>query len=440
MTSLSTLRDMISQTYLVDTHEHLLEEGTRLLGAGGHPKVPCTDAALLFHHYADNDLHSSGMPRADRVRLYAPDVAPAAKWALLAPYWPRIRSTGYVQAVRRTVRILFGEDDMNEGSFIRISEQMQSDVKPGWYRYVFERANIASCQVNSFEAIFCESAQPDLLLQDLSITACTVDLRLDLLEAATGIAPTTLDAMETVQDELFTRYAHRAVAVKSQSAYSRRLNYEPTSKDAAEPIFPRIVRGEQVEPGERKLVQDYLMHRALGLATRHRLPVKLHCGYYAGNDAMPLARVSQNAADLCPILAAYPDTTFVLMHIGYPYQDEYIALAKQFRNVHIDLCWAWIINPMATVRFVREFLVAAPASKLFTFGGDYGNVEPIVGHADIARQGLAQALSDLVESGWMPLDEAIELIAPLMHGNAERVFKLTINGPLAPTDAISATP
>ena len=53
--------------------------------------------------------------------------------------------------------------------------------------------------------------------------------------------------------------------------------------------------------------------------------------------------------------------------------------------MHIDLCWAWIINPLATARFVREFLVAAPASKLFTFGGDYENVETIVGHAKVAR-------------------------------------------------------
>jgi predicted TIM-barrel fold metal-dependent hydrolase len=104
---------------------------------------------------------------------------------------------------------------------------------------------------------------------------------------------------------------------------------------------------------------------------------------------MPLERVRQNAADLCPLLVDFPETAFVLMHIGYPYQDEYIALAKHYANVHFDLCWAWIINPLAAARFVREYLVAAPASKFLTFGGDYANVETIVGHAKVARLGLA---------------------------------------------------
>ena len=158
-------------------------------------------------------------------------------------------------------------------------------------------------------------------------------------------------------------------------------------------------------------------------ATECGLPVKVHCGYYAGTGSMPLDRVRQNAGDLCPLLAAWPDTTFVLMHIGYPYQDEYIALAKHYPNVYVDLCWAWILNPVATARFVREFLTAAPASKLFTFGGDYSHVEPIVGHAHIARLGLAQALTELVEADWATRQEALDLVEPLMRGNALRVFK-----------------
>ena len=63
------------------------------------------------------------------------------------------------------------------------------------------------------------------------------------------------------------------------------------------------------------------------------------------------------------------------MHIDYPYQDEAIALAKHYSNVWIDMCWAWIINPAAGVRFLKEFIMAAPASKVLTFGGDYRPVE-----------------------------------------------------------------
>ncbi len=97
------------------------------------------------------------------------------------------------------------------------------------------------------------------------------------------------------------------------------------------------------------------------------------------------------------------------------------GLAKHYRNVTIDLCWAWIINPAACVRFVKEFLLAAPSNKLLTFGGDYASVENTVGHAAVARQGLAQALSELVKEKWLTEAAALALIEPLMRGNARAV-------------------
>lgn len=422
--ALGAIRERIDQTPFVDTHEHLLEERTRLAGSGTHRLLPCDDAALLLHHYAGDDLASAGMTEAERERFFAPDLGPEEKWAILAPLWPRVRHTGYVQAVRRAIRTLYGVDELNAATFADVTERMRARVRPGLYRDTLARAGIESCQVNSLEAIFRETEQPDLLMQDLSLVAYTTALDLPAIERATGYLPRTLDGMEAAQDWFFDRYAARAVAVKSQAAYSRRLDYAEVPRDVAGPLFDRLARGERLAAADRKAAEDYLMRRAIGLATRHRLPVKLHCGYYAGYGRMPLGRVRQNASDLCPLLADFPETTFALMHIGYPYQDEYIALAKHYPNAHVDLCWAWIINPAATARFVAEFLVAAPASKLFAFGGDYAHVEPIVGHAQIARQGLGQALEQLVQTGWLAQEEALGLIEPLMRGNARRVFRL----------------
>lgn len=120
---------------------------------------------------------------------------------------------------------------------------------------------------------------------------------------------------------------------------------------------------------------------------------------------MQLARTRNNAADLCRLLLDFPDTRFVLMHIGYPYGQDFIALAKQYPNAWIEMCWAWTLNPAASVRFLKEFLLAAPADNIFTFGGDYLAVEPVYGHACIARRGVAQALSELGAEGWIALEE-----------------------------------
>ena len=112
------------------------------------------------------------------------------------------------------------------------------------------------------------------------------------------------------------------------------------------------------------------------------------------------------------------------MHICYPYYEEMISIAKQYPNAYMDMCWAWIINPVASRDFLKKYLVTAPANKILTFGGDYVPVEPVLGHAVIARRGIALALSELAEEGWLSLDNALEMIEPIMHGNARSIFNL----------------
>jgi len=423
----TALSERINATQFVDTHEHLLEERTRLAGAGAHRLLPCVDAALLFAHYAKDDLWSSGMTADESERIFSPRVAPADKWALLEPYWRRCRQTGYLRAVAETVRILFGVDELDRSSFAAVSEQMAARARPGFYRDVLGRAGVEVAQVNSLESPFCETEYPDLLQQDLSLMNLSTDVSASLVEAwgrMSGLATGGLADWHRVIDWAFERYGRRADAVKSQAAYNRRLNYAAVPADQAAPLFDRMMRGEALGPAERKALEDHLMRRCIAKAEEYGLPVKLHCGHYAGVDRMPLDRVRRNAGDLCPLLADFPGVSFVLMHIGYPYQDEYIALAKHYRNVTVDLCWAWIINPAACVRFVKELLLAAPSNKLLSFGGDYANVENVVGHAAVARRGLGRALSELVSEGWLGERDALDLVEPLMRGNARALFPI----------------
>lgn len=94
----------------------------------------------------------------------------------------------------------------------------------------------------------------------------------------------------------------------------------------------------------------------------------------------------------------------MLRHRGYPCQEQVLARARHYANAVVDLCRAWIINPSATERAVRDFLVTAPANKLLTFGGDDIPVEPVVGHAAPAREGLRRARSTARDTFGLPGD------------------------------------
>ncbi|ULJ74273.1 amidohydrolase family protein [Rhizobium gallicum] len=421
------IQHWVEQTPFVDTHEHLIEESLRLSGVLDQRFLPCDDWSYLFGEYVANDLVVAGMPTADLRSFLGPGLASEAKYRMVAPYWDRIRHTGYAQALRYTFRGLYGENDLTPESLPRIAEKFREIAQPGFYSAILRRANIENCHVNSMQQIFMETEQPTLLKQDLSILHFCRCSAADVarVEFETGKQPTTLEEWLEIIDFYFSAYGSRAIAVKCQIAYSRKLDFTPVAKEHAARIFPRHVgkvRGHPAGPDDLKALQDFLFRYCVGKAGEFGLPVKLHTGYLDGRAVMHLDRVRDNAADVCRLVQDFPDTRFVLMHIGYPYESEFIALAKHYPNIAIDMCWAWIVNPMASVRFLKAFLLAVPATRIFTFGGDYEAIEPVYGHACIARRGITQALSELVAEGWIAREEVPDLIELIMHRNANSFF------------------
>lgn len=419
--------EKVFQTPFIDTHEHLPDESERLNGNYCRYRNKGDDWSIIFAHYIDSDMRSVGMPQSDFNKFFSPKVDPLRKWTLLEPFWPFIKNTGYGQAVRIAIKELYGADELSAKTVAKVQTGYEKVRQRGFYRRILcDLANIESCQVNSGDG-FRESNMPTLLMQDIGIVGMLAGPNLELAKPA-GVKVSSLSDWHKVVDWWFDKYAKYAVAVKSQNAYSRNIDYEKVPAEQADAIFKKNLNAQSLTDKEQKALEDHLFWYAVNKATACNLPIKLHTGYYAIWDdkkpRMPLSRLVQNpgaATDLC---RTAPESRFVFMHICYPYYEELISVAKHYPNAYVDMCWAWIINPVASKDFLKKYLVTAPANKILTFGGDYGPVEPVLGHAIIARQGIALALSELVEEGWLSLDNALELIDPIMHQNAREIFNL----------------
>ncbi len=435
---IQSIGELVEETLFIDTHEHLIEESRRLEWRGKDSPVPPYDGWMplflgykrndwpyLFLQYSLDDLLSAGMTAEEVYKVFGlsrNEISSRDKWRIIEPYFQKTKNTGFLQALRITFRELFDEEEVYEGSVERVDRKMEKLVQKGFYKKILhDYAGVESAQVNALDAVFYETEYPELLYQDLSFVAMSTELDLTIAEPA-GIEPSTIEDWHAVIDWYFETYGPRAIALKNQSAYVRRLNYAPVSKNEAAPLFARLAKGDALSDADTLALGNHLFNYCLHKAAEYKLPVKLHTGYYAGVNHMPLDRLRRNASDLCPVIQAHPNVKFILMHIGYPYQDEYIALAKHYPNVYIDLCWAWIINPVASSRFLKEALLAAPASKLFAFGGDYVSVETIVGHARLARDGIIRVLSELVADDYFSEQDALEIAPRIMRGNAQEVF------------------
>jgi len=440
---LAELRDLVDSTLWVDTHEHIVEEADRVQGRLQMPPtflngdqgrvLPDDWTALLQGAYVVDDLLSSGMMQADLDRLLGTELGPAEKWLLVEPYLRRCRQTGYGRCLDLTTENLVGLR-LSRETCEEIDVRLRALRQSGFYRDVFRIAGIEHCHVNSIVIDpYQETAQPDILRQDISILGLTTG-RHPYAEQQFGIEVGSLEDYCQLIDAVFERYGPYAVAAKTQWAYNRELLVEFVSPERARAAFDTL-RSDTADAQARRAIEDYLFARCVTRATEHGLPVKLHTGYMAGTNRMPLRRVHENAIHVSGLLQQFPDTTFVLMHIGWPYDHEYLALAKHHSNAYIDLCWAWILAPRSTTDFLQAALTTVPSSKLLCFGGDFMTVESTVGHARLARNGLVSALAELIDGGWLEVAEAVEFVPRLMRDNARELFPDRQASPLASTEA-----
>jgi uncharacterized protein len=428
MATSAALAELIDATPWIDVHEHLVEERHRLGdGAyefeevfGEHARIPAGWAALVVGGYAIDDLVSAGLA-ADAAEAFAGDrLGPLEKWDLVAPQLEAARLTGYMRAVDASAQKLFGVP-LARDTCEQVDAAYRALRRPGYYRHVLhDVANVERCQVNSLDADpFCETDLPDLLDQDISI-AGLVRGRHPEAEAESGIDIRTLDDYTDMIESVFERYAGRAVAVKCFWAYFRSLAVGPAEAPPRRE-FERLRRGQEDAAGRHR-VEDFLFRRCVELATAAGLPVKMHLGSLARNGDPHLRDVFSCVADMTGLVQEYPNTTWVLMHMAWPQQEQLLAVAKHQPNVIVETSWAWTSAPRSTCEFVQRFLTSVPATKLLCFGADYLTVENVVGHAELARRGLQRALEGLVEEGWLTVDDALGLVPLLMRENASRVL------------------
>jgi predicted TIM-barrel fold metal-dependent hydrolase len=168
-----------------------------------------------------------------------------------------------------------------------------------------------------------------------------------------------------------------------------------------------------------------MMHHVCRLADERGLTFQFHTGIQAGNG-----NYIRNADPtlLANLFMEYPNIKFDLFHIGYPFQHVLSALAKNFPNVFIDMCWAHIVSPEASVRALEEWLDAVPYNKISAFGGDYAVVDAVYGHQVLARRNVSRALGRKIIEGCFDVETARVIARRLLYDNPMEIFRLQEKG------------
>jgi len=244
--------------------------------------------------------------------------------------------------------------------------------------------------------------------------------------APLGTTVTSLDEYLDACRRLFEGFKRfGAVAFKDQSAYTRAIDHGNPSRSDAEGQFNWFMedpRRSAAYPDGIRALDDYLFHAFMRMAADMDLPVQIHTGHMAGirNDIR-----KANAIGLTKVLELHRNVRFDLFHANWPYSGELLYLAKNFPNVTIDFCWANIVDPIYCQDLFKRALSSVPHGKIHGYGSDFsGNADRAWAHAQIARENIAIALSDMVETEYLDLDEAKEVAHCWLFANANEFFRL----------------
>lgn len=222
--------------------------------------------------------------------------------------------------------------------------------------------------------------------------------------------------------------ARGGVAMKFEIAYFRSLHFSDPPRSAAESVYRKYCHGGLPSPADYKAFQDYIFRYLIRLAARVRLPVNIHTAA-VGGDYFNMGE--SNVMDLENILRdpRYLNTTFVLLHGGYPYDRKAIWLAAM-RNVYVDSSeFELLVYPSRLAGILKDWLEIFPDKVMF--GSDAYPYSKILGAEETywlgsrsARRALAAALAQMISEGEITQSKALKLAHAYLHDTAAHLYGL----------------
>lgn len=166
-----------------------------------------------------------------------------------------------------------------------------------------------------------------------------------------------------------------------------------------------------------KPLNDYILLKALRLLAEcpRPKPMQFHTGL-GDNDINLLL---SNPGHLQPLIEAYPNVPFVLLHSSYPYTREAGYLATVFANVYLDLGEVFpMLSEDGQVNVVNEAMELAPAEKLLwsTDGHLFPETYWLANKQFRQALEVVRLFGPLIISSYLSLDSDTNHIEPCRKG------------------------
>jgi hypothetical protein len=252
-------------------------------------------------------------------------------------------------------------------------------------------------------------------------------LKRELSQAGLSALPKTFPAYLTFVSKILEQNrAHGGVSIKFEIAYFRTLHFDDPPESAAASIYNRYNSGGKPSAADHASFEDFMFRYLLREAGRLHLAVQIHTAVgtgdffsVSGGNVLKLENVLRDPR--------YSNVKFVLLHGGYPFQDQAIWLAAR-ENVYLDSSLMGLyLYPADLAEVLRHWLLLYPdkvvfGSDAFPFSEAIGAEESDWLAIESARRALAAALSRMILNGEVTEQRALQFAHAYLHDNAARIY------------------
>lgn len=394
----------------IDCHEHLRPENDRLERE--------VDVLTLLSTYAFADMSSAGRPLREGESLWTNNllldtsIPLDERWRQVEPYLQAIRYGSYYRATDVALRDIYGIDDLSSSTYHEASKRIAAANRKGIYTDILrDRCGIETCLVQNG---LIDGQDPPELFTPVMIGVSTYQFsypeQIEIIHKEAGVEVSDLDTYLMALEQHLVEL-RRQGAVEFKMSSERQVSPDLS---AAREAYPETIKGAPAPDVLKSTVLDFILRRA----AEWDWPVAAHCGVW--NDFRTV-----DPKNMIDVVMRYPDVRFELYHLGMPFVRDCIFVAKSFANVYLNLCWCYVISEEITRASINEILDTVPVNKVFGFGGDYiWEVENVYGHLEMAREAIAEALSDRISRGRLDIEAAKRICRLWLHDNPAGFYGL----------------
>lgn len=386
---------------------------------------------FLFNLFLGGDMASSGYGfGSDFVDYLGNPTIPKGTeeaWDAIRPYLDKVRSTSYFRYLLKSLNDLFDitEDDLFSESLREASDRVQrySQKNKGKGGELCEQMNVTATILDGkLDAdLFSKLDAGNHQLIHIARMDMFIHEERGLLQMIEKYPTRDFNEWLGHFDTKFREFLEAGAAgFKSGLAYNRRIEYSNPSKDEVAKIFQAGLLDASLD--EKTTYQDFMMNRLCQMCVETDAPLQIHTGMQAG-----IGNTLENTKPtlLNNLFSRYPELHVDLFHGGYPWIEQAGLMAKYFPKVYIDGCWLHHISPSAYRGALTAWIETVPMNKIFAWGGDHALIEHSYGSLLLAKDLIADVLTDLVERNYFDLELALVVAKRILHENGAEFWRLS---------------